>query len=79
MGWSYTPYVAQSVSNHIVRGLGVAWIDDFILLGRNRDEFESRRKELWNRLDRYKVEVDLPSLPPTQRWAWSLTWPNVIA
>ena len=63
MGWSFSPAIAQRVANVIVRGLGLAWVDDFII-GGSEEEFVRRREEFLRRIRRYNLEVDDESLVP---------------
>jgi len=66
MGWSRSPYIAQSTSNFICRDVGVAWVDDFII-GGTMTEFEQRRALFQSRIQRYNIEVDHPDLQPSDR------------
>jgi hypothetical protein len=65
MGWSHSPRIAQQVSNHIVRGCGLAWLDDFIIGGR-RDEFTTTRATFLSRINRYNVQLDDATLQPKE-------------
>eukprot|EP00754_Rhynchopus_humris_P044440 Rhum_TRINITY_DN4159_c1_g1::Rhum_TRINITY_DN4159_c1_g1_i1::g.13212::m.13212 len=42
MGWSWAPCVAQRASRVLTRGLGLAWVDNFIILGGSRAEAAAR-------------------------------------
>jgi hypothetical protein len=66
MGWKYAPMIAQQVSNHLIRSLGRAWLDDFILLGMS-DTFDTNRDTFLERLKTYNVEVDNTELEPTKQ------------
>jgi hypothetical protein len=65
MGWSFSPRTAQHVSNAVMSGLGLAWLDDFIIGGRSAEEFEQNRTEFRRRVTRYNIEVDDLELEPT--------------
>lgn len=65
MGWSFSPAIAQRVANVLVRDLGIAWVDDFII-GGTRQEYAAKRSEFLRRLRRYNVEVDDDSLEPSE-------------
>jgi len=66
MGWKYAPMIAQRVSNHLIDGLGRAWLDDFILLG-TQESFSENRAQFLDRLRHYNVEVDDVELAPTEQ------------
>jgi hypothetical protein len=57
MGWSWSPAIAQWTSNFLVRGCGLAWLDDFIICG-TRADFAHKRNAFQERLQKYNVEVD---------------------
>jgi hypothetical protein len=67
MGWKYSPRIAQHTSNFITRGVGVAWLDDFIIGGRSASEFSAHRKLFLERLIKYNVQVDDTELPPREQ------------
>ena len=64
MGWKYAPMIAQWASNAVVSGLGAAWLDDFIIGGKDKAEFERNKAEFLRRLKRYNIEVDDQDLHP---------------
>lgn len=57
MGWSWSPAIAQHTSNFLVRGCGLAWLDDFLIFG-SRKEFTDKKNTFLERLQKYNVEVD---------------------
>ncbi|KAJ9449640.1 Retrovirus-related Pol polyprotein from transposon 17.6 [Diplonema papillatum] len=57
MGWSWAPCIAQRASNVLVRGLGLAWLDNFLVLGQTRGEAERRVAEFRGRIEEARVEV----------------------
>jgi hypothetical protein len=65
MGWSWAPRIAQHVSNVLTRGVGVAWLDDFFIGGKNIDEFNSNRELFQQRVRRYNVQLDDDTLTPS--------------
>jgi hypothetical protein len=67
MGWKYSPRIAQQVSNFIVNGCGVAWLDDFIICG-SRADFDNARATFLDRLKTYNVAVDNTELTPVDRF-----------
>ena len=66
MGWCYAPYIAQETSNFVTRGIGYAWVDNFIIGGASQEVFDRARTTLRERLVRYDILVDDDSLMPTQ-------------
>jgi len=63
MGWSYAPYIAQKVSNTLLRGkdghvLGLAWIDNFIFAGATEEEVRANFQEFLENCDKCNVQVD---------------------
>ena len=70
MGWSYAPYIAQKVSNTLLRGrdgriLGVAWIDNFIFAGKSKEEVEANFKEFLAQCDLCNIRIDDRSPQPS--------------
>ena len=58
MGWSWAPFIAQSVANYIAKaGSADAWVDNFISGGSSREEAESRRAALVKAASNYNVEM----------------------
>lgn len=66
MGWCYSPRIAQHVSNILIRLCGVAWLDDFIVGGATREEFDKRRAVFLERIRRYNVDLDDTELQPQE-------------
>lgn len=64
MGWSWAPALGQRVANTLIHNLGVAWVDNFILLAHNQMEFQNRRSEFRKRLERAHLQVDKEELEP---------------
>jgi hypothetical protein len=64
MGWTWGPCIAQRVSNHLVRDVGVAWVDNFIIGATTPGSFEEKLKTYKERLLRYNVAVDDNTLKP---------------
>jgi hypothetical protein len=58
MGWSFAPAVAQHVSNFLMEGLGVAYVDNFFILADTLQEFVARKKLFKQRIGRYRIVVD---------------------
>jgi len=65
MGWSYSPRIAQHFSNMLVQGLGLAWVDDFIVGGLTKDDFEANRDQFISRTNRYNVAMDDVTMFPS--------------
>ncbi|KAJ9434829.1 hypothetical protein DIPPA_13320, partial [Diplonema papillatum] len=57
MGWSWAPCIAQRASNVLVQGLGLAWVDNFLVLGGTRDEAEQKVATFRDRAAAARVEV----------------------
>jgi len=63
MGWAYAPYIAQKVSNTLLRGkdgrvLGMAWIDNFLFAGSTKEEVQANFDEFLENCDKCKVQID---------------------
>jgi hypothetical protein len=71
MGWARSPYTAQQVSNFLAQGVGVAWVDDFII-GGSREQFAKNRRTFQRRLHKYNVEVDSDLTPTSSLTALGL-------
>ena len=59
MGATWSPAIAQSVSNALVCDLGKAWVDNFLLYGKTREEVERKVDIFFERLGRCNVKVDV--------------------
>jgi len=57
MGFSHAPAIGQRLANKLVEGLGVSWVDNFIVVG-SKSEFGSRAKELLRRAKEINLELD---------------------
>ncbi|KAJ9436548.1 hypothetical protein DIPPA_34394 [Diplonema papillatum] len=57
MGWSWAPCIAQRASNVLVRDLGLAWVDNFLVLGGTLDEAERNVAVFRKRAQAARVEV----------------------
>jgi hypothetical protein len=49
MGWSWAPYIAQTASAALVRGLGWAWLDNFIITAGTRSDASRKWGEFGGR------------------------------
>ena len=67
MGWSWAPAIAQRVSNRIVRDIGLAWVDNFLLFGKSKSEVENHAKEFRARVHAVQLEVDDLTMKPLQQ------------
>ena len=68
MGFSWAPCIAQRISNVIMRDIGLAWVDNYIVVGETIEEFEANRRVFLDRIhpDQCNVEVDDMELAPLQ-------------
>ncbi|KAJ9439834.1 hypothetical protein DIPPA_21349 [Diplonema papillatum] len=57
MGWSWAPCIAQRASNVLVRDLGLAWVDNFLVLGGSLDEAQRNVAVFRERTQAARVEV----------------------
>jgi len=64
MGWSHAPSIAQRCSNILVRDLGIAWVDNFIVLADDYLGFIANREEFLKRTHAVNVLLDDESLSP---------------
>eukprot|EP00759_Apiculatamorpha_spiralis_P016340 PhF_6_TR22574/c2_g3_i1/m.32151 len=64
MGWSWAPALGQRVANVLVRECGIAWVDNFIILANDKEEFEQRRKTFLERTKLANLELDDEELAP---------------
>lgn len=64
MGWSHAPLIAQRSSNVLVRDLGVAWVDNFFILGNDKVSFENNKEMFLRRAREVNLELDSEELPP---------------
>ena len=67
MGFSWAPCIAQRISNVLVRGIGLAWVDNYLIVGKTEEEFNANRKTFLERIDPVtgcNVVVDNTELTP---------------
>ena len=68
MGFSWAPCIAQRISNVIMRGIGLAWVDNYIVMGKTVEEFTANRSTFLDRISegRCNVVVDNEALEPVR-------------
>ena len=67
MGFSWAPAIAQRISNVLMRGVGLAWVDNYCLTGKTLTEFEEHRHIFLQRIAKdggCNVVVDDTELKP---------------
>ncbi|KAJ9441534.1 hypothetical protein DIPPA_09008 [Diplonema papillatum] len=76
MGWSWAPCIAQRASNVLVRDLGLAWVDNFLVLGGTLDEAERNVAVFRKRAQAARVEVRAERVVAGSLAVrvWSSTW-----
>ena len=70
MGFSWAPCIAQRISNVLVRGVGLAWVDNYLIVGKTTEEFDANRKTFLERIDPVtgcNVVVDNTELTPLRQ------------
>ena len=58
MGWSWAPCIGQRTANVLIRGLGKAWVDNFIVLGLDMDDFTEKAATFLRRTTAVNLELD---------------------
>ena len=58
MGWSWAPCIGQRGANVLVRGLGRAWVDNFLLLGKDARDYEEKVDVFFERAEEVNLELD---------------------
>lgn len=58
MGWSWAPFIAQSTSNALASGLGVAWLDNFIFAAKTSKDLIRSSREFLSRCRRADIQLD---------------------
>ena len=58
MGFSWAPMIGQRTSNVLIRGLGVAWVDNYIVLGHGKADFDEKATEFLTRAKTVNLELD---------------------
>lgn len=64
MGWSWAPAIGQRVSNVLIRGCGISWVDNFIVLGTSIDDYRTKRKRFLGRVRDVNLELDDYTIQP---------------
>ena len=65
MGFSHAPAFGQRTANVLIRGCGVAWVDNFFVVGETKTQFAERRTTFLNRTHKVNLELDDETLTPT--------------
>ena len=65
MGFSWSCAIAQRTANVLVRGCGVAWVDNFILLGKNGHDFDEKVTKFMGRRKEANLELDKETIVGT--------------
>lgn len=58
MGWAWSPAIGQAVSNMLMESLGLAWIDNYIVLASTPEEFDQKADLFMKRADLIELEID---------------------
>jgi hypothetical protein len=64
MGFSWAPFFAQTFANSLIKGLGKAWVDNFIISASSADEYDARREEFLRRAALLNVALDDYEIAP---------------
>ena len=62
MGFSWAPMIGQRASNVLIRDLGVAWVDNFIVLGHDDADFEAKANTFLARSKTVNLELDAATI-----------------
>ena len=68
MGWSWAPALAQRASNVLIKDCGVAWVDNFIVLGKDRGEYDEKRSIFLDRAREVNVALDDTTILPMKKF-----------
>jgi hypothetical protein len=68
MGWSWAPSIGQRVANTLVRDCGLAWVDNFLITGKDRETFESARSKFLERVKSSGLQLDSEELQPQKEF-----------
>ena len=58
MGFSWAPGIAQRIANVIIADHGIAWVDNFFVLGTSLDDFAEHRDAFLSRADAANLLLD---------------------
>lgn len=58
MGFSWAPFFAQSFANSLIKDLGMAWVDNFIIMGNSIEEYNRKKAEFLTRAKLLNVQLD---------------------
>ena len=64
MGFSWAPCIAQRIANTLIADHGVAWVDNFFVLGTSLEDFNDHRTEFLKRVDAANLLLDDHTLAP---------------
>ena len=63
-GFSWAPCIAQRIANTLIADHGVAWVDNFFVLGTSLEDFNDHRTEFLKRVDAANLLLDDHTLAP---------------
>jgi hypothetical protein len=64
MGFSWAPCIAQRTSNTLVRGCGLCWVDNFLILGKDAEDYGQKRNTFLERARSVGLKLDDVELAP---------------
>ena len=64
MGFSCAPCIAQRIAKTLLADHGVAWVDNFFVLGTSLEDFNDHRTEFLKRVDAANLLLDDHTLAP---------------
>jgi hypothetical protein len=67
MGFSWAPFLAQTFANVLIKDLGVAWVDNFIVTADSAEEYRRKKDEFLDRARKLNVELDDYDMKPQRQ------------
>ena len=66
MGFSWAPAIGQRCANVLIRDLGRAWVDNFMVLGTDETDFAIKRSKFLERCRQVNMQLDDEELKPVR-------------
>jgi hypothetical protein len=67
MGFYWAPFLGQTFANVLIKDLGVAWVDNFIVTADSAEEYRRKKDEFLDRARKLNVELDDYDMKPQRQ------------
>ena len=68
MGFSFAPCIGQRCANVLIRDLGRAWVDNFLVMAKTQEQYEKNRATFLERCAKVGMQLDSTDLTPQRQF-----------